>query len=191
MRIAAAAAKYEPEPAADPAASLIARIADGDRDALAALYDDWAPLLLGVARRILRDDREAEDLTHDVFLELWRRAGDYDPSRGTVRAWLMTRLRSRALDRLKAPSSARVVALRPADLEHAQSGGGGGAGIEADATRVRSALWGLTPEHRCLLELRYYEGLSSSQIATRVRLPIGTVKSRVAAALTRLRVALR
>src|SRR3954465_16018107 len=76
---------------------LISGAAAGDRDCLAALYDRYAPACLAVGRRILGDRREAEDLLHDVFLEAWRRAGDYDQGRGTVRAWLLMRIRSRAL----------------------------------------------------------------------------------------------
>ena len=82
--------------------SLISGAAAGDRDCLAALYDRYAPALLAIGRRILGDRREAEDLLHDVFIEVWRQAGDYDESRGSVRAWLLMRMRSRALDRRKA-----------------------------------------------------------------------------------------
>src|SRR5437879_1266503 len=82
--------------------TLIQGAAAGDRQCLAALYDRYAPALLAIGRRILGDRREAEDLLHDVFLEVWRQAGDYDEARGTVRAWLLMRMRSRALDRRKA-----------------------------------------------------------------------------------------
>ena len=86
-------------------AQLVASIAGGDRTALAALYDRHSGILLGLAMRIVRDRREAEDLLHDVFLEAWRSAKDFDPKRGRVRTWLAIRMRSRALDLQK---SARV-----------------------------------------------------------------------------------
>src|SRR5262245_29250764 len=78
---------------------LIARAVGGSRDALAELYDRHAPLLLGLGARILGDRGLAEDVLHDVFLEAWHHAREYDPARGTVRAWLVTRMRSRSLDR--------------------------------------------------------------------------------------------
>ena len=95
-------------PAGDEAeidAGLVAAIARGDREALSALYERHSGVLLGLAMRIVRDRREAEDLLHDVFLEAWRSAKNFDPKRGRVRTWLAIRMRSRALDLQK---SARV-----------------------------------------------------------------------------------
>ena len=85
-------------------------MAAGDRDALGALYDLHAPMLLGLAKRMLGSQAAAEDLLHDVFLEVWHHAAEYDPARGAVRAWLIVRTRSRALDRLgRTVRDARVV----------------------------------------------------------------------------------
>lgn len=166
-------------------AALVLAIAGGDRAALATLYERHSSALLGLAMRIVRERREAEDLLHDVFLEAWRSAKDFDPKRGRVRTWLAIRMRSRALDQMK---SARV------------SRNAGDAGLEVlvddrevaspDHARVRAALAELGPEQRKVLELAYFEGLSCSEIAERVAIPIGTVKSRVAAGLDRLRVGL-
>src|SRR3982750_1648727 len=89
----------------DPDAELVVAIARGERPALGALYDNYATFLRSLAIRPVRDRREAEDLLHDVFLEVWRSAVDYDPGRGRVRTWLAIRMRSRALDQQK---SARV-----------------------------------------------------------------------------------
>jgi len=166
-------------------AALVAKMATGDRDALATLYERHSGILLGLAMRIVRDRREAEDLLHDVFLEAWRSAKDFDPKRGRVRTWLAIRMRSRALDLQK---SARV------------SRNAGDAGLEAvvderdgttpDHARVRAALADLGPEQRRVLELAYFEGLSCTEIAARVEIPVGTVKSRIAAGLDRLRTGL-
>jgi RNA polymerase sigma-70 factor, ECF subfamily len=163
-------------------AQLVAAMAGGDRGALAELYERHAGILLGLAMRIVRDRREAEDLLHDVFLEAWRSAKDFDPKRGRVRTWLAIRMRSRALDLQK---SARV------------SRNAGDAGLEVlvdehegaspDHARVRAALGELVAEQRRVLELAYFEGLSCTEIAARVDIPVGTVKSRIAAALEKLR----
>jgi RNA polymerase sigma-70 factor, ECF subfamily len=174
------AAAPPPEDAEDEV--LVAAMAAGDRAALATLYERHASLLLGLALRIVRERREAEDLLHDVFLEAWRTAKDFDPKRGRVRTWLAIRMRSRALDLQK---SARV------------SRNTGDSGLEllvdeADAAspdhgRVRRALAELATDQRRVLELAYFEGLSCTEIAERVAIPVGTVKSRIAAGLDRLR----
>jgi len=163
-------------------ADLVAAMAGGDRAALAELYDRHAALMLGLAMRIVRERREAEDLLHDVFLEAWRSAKDFDPKRGRVRTWLAIRMRSRALDHQK---SARV------------SRNAGDAGLDLlvddneahspDHARVRAALAELGDDQRKVLELAYFEGLSCTEIAARVSIPVGTVKSRIAAGLDRLR----
>jgi RNA polymerase sigma-70 factor (ECF subfamily) len=173
--------------AATADAELIRRVAGGDREALAALYDRYATLLLSVARRIVGEPREAEDLLHDVVLEIWRSAGDYDEARGTVRAWILMRMRSRALDRRKSPRVARQVPMTADALEETVAED---PHVAPDRTRVRHALAQLPPEQRAVLELGYFEGLSSSEIALRIAVPIGTVKSRVAAALAKLRAGL-
>jgi RNA polymerase sigma-70 factor, ECF subfamily len=168
-----------------PDSDLIFRIARGQQDALGALYDRYGALLLGVLARVLGDQQEAEDVLHEVFLEVWERAADYDVRRGSVRAWLVMRARSRGLDRLRALGRSRTL---PDDAE----------GFEApaelapaDTLSVRRALSGLSPELRKLLELGYFEGMSSSEIAAHQQLAVGTVKSRVARALAELRDALR
>lgn len=135
-----------------------------------------------MAMRIVRERREAEDLLHDVLLEAWRAAKDFDPKRGRVRTWLAIRMRSRALDLQK---SARV------------SRNAGDAGLEViedereqgspDHARIRSAVAALGAEHRSVVGLAYFEGLSCSEIASKIDIPIGTVKSRLAAGMQRLR----
>jgi RNA polymerase sigma-70 factor (ECF subfamily) len=163
-------------------AGLVAAMASGDRGALASLYDRHSGVLLGLAMRIVRDRREAEDLLHDVFLEAWRSAKDFDPKRGRVRTWLAIRMRSRALDHQKSARVSRNAGdagldMMVDDREHASP----------DHARVRAALADLGPEQRRVLELAYFEGLSCTEIAARVSIPVGTVKSRIAAGLDRLR----
>ena len=170
--------------------ALVRAIASGDTHALAALYDRHAPLMLGLARRIVGGKPEAEDIVHDVFVEAWRRAADYDENRGSVKAWLLLRTRSRAIDHRKSAAVARTVPT------------GDGAWLATlvdpraddseapDRTRLRRVVSSLSEEQQQVLYLGYFEGLSSSEIASRAGIPIGTVKSRVAAALNELRSAL-
>lgn len=163
-------------------AAWVAAMAAGDTGALARLYERHAGVLLGLALRIVRERREAEDLLHDVFLEAWRAAGDFDPNRGRVRTWLAIRMRSRALDHQK---SARV------------SRNAGDAGLEIvpddsertspDHARVRAAVSALAEDQRRVLELAYFDGLTCTEIAERIGIPVGTVKSRLSAAMAKLR----
>jgi RNA polymerase sigma-70 factor (ECF subfamily) len=176
--------------APEPDEVLVRAIARGDTHALAVLYDRHAPLMLGLARRIVGGKPEAEDIVHDVFVEAWRRAADYDENRGSVKAWLLLRTRSRAIDHRKSAGVARTVPT------------GDGAWLAAlvdprvddseapDRTRLRHLVAALNQDQQEVLYLGYFEGLSSSEIATRVGIPIGTVKSRVAAALSALRAVL-
>jgi RNA polymerase sigma-70 factor, ECF subfamily len=169
---------------------LIAAMCRGDRDALASLYDRYATLLLAVATRMLGERREAEDLVHDVMLEVWRQAADYDTTRGTVRAWILVRLRSRALDRKKSVGATRVIAVDPERLHQETDDRVEDPAFGPDRAAVRRALMALPEDQRTVLELGYFEGLSSSEIAARIDAPVGTVKSRVAAALAKLRAGL-
>ncbi|MFO0696445.1 MAG: sigma-70 family RNA polymerase sigma factor [Polyangiales bacterium] len=165
-------------------------VARGDREALGVLYDRHAGLALALARRMLGEVREAEDLVHDVFVEVWQRAGDYDPSRGSVKTWILVRVRSRCLDRKKSPSRTRRVALAdPPSIADDPARTDPSRGI--DGARLGAALAALTEEQRAVLVLGYFEGLSSSEIAERLGIPLGTVKSRVHAAMARLREQLR
>lgn len=162
----------------------------GDSSALAQLYDRYSGSMLALAQRIVGRGAEAEDVIHDVFLEAWRHAADYDSTRGSVKSWLLLRTRSRALDVQKsARVSKQASGLDDAwlaelgDLSRDTAAG-------ADQMRIRKVLVALPLEQREVLLLGYFEGLSSSEIAERVGVPIGTVKSRVAAALSALRGAL-
>jgi RNA polymerase sigma-70 factor (ECF subfamily) len=169
--------------------ALVAAAARGDREALGALYDRYAGLLLGVALRMLDERREAEDLVHDVFLEAWQKAATYDAARGSVRAWLLLRMRSRCLDRLKSAQERLTRALGDLDPPARRSPSLGG-GDESDAAKVRAGLSTLPTEQRQVLELSYFAGLSGSEISSQLGVPLGTVKSRAAAALDKLRSAL-
>jgi RNA polymerase sigma-70 factor, ECF subfamily len=170
--------------------AIVGAMARGDSAALALLYDRYAGSMLALARRIVGRGPEAEDVIHDVFLEAWRRAADYDAARGSVKAWLLLRTRSRSLDVQKsARVSKQASGLDDAWLAELSAPGADG-GAVPDQLRIRKVLVALPVEQREVLLLGYFEGLSSSEMAERIGVPIGTVKSRVAAALSTLRGAL-
>ena len=165
---------------------LIARIAAGEHSALADLYDRFGCQLHTLALRILGNGRDAEDLLHDVFLEVWKCAANYDSKRGSVQAWLFTRIRSRAIDRLRClkrfhelvniRSDAPAEALREVTPD-----------VQSDHHKAKAALSALPESHRVAIELIYFEGLSYHEAAERCGIPVGTVKSRTAAAIRKLR----
>lgn len=166
--------------------ALVAAIRGRDAQALSELYERHAGLLMSVAYRILNDRQDAEDLIHDVMLELWRKAENYDSSRGKVRSWLVLMTRSRAIDRVRALSTARAHAIRlhregrPATSDHAPE-------TSLDASLVRSAVGRLDETQRTVLQMNYFEGCTCQDIAERLNTPLGTVKSRLRAAVKRLR----
>jgi RNA polymerase sigma-70 factor (ECF subfamily) len=172
------------EPIAEPSdVALVTRMAQGDRSAVAALYERHVSALFACALGMLRSRQEAEDLIHDVFLEAWRRAADYSAERGSVRAWLLVRVRSRALDRLKSAGRSRVVS----DEQHPSAALPFSVG---DERRLRELLSRMPEAQQEVIILGYFEGLSTVEIAERLQIPAGTVKSRTRAALAALRTVL-
>jgi len=166
--------------------AIVVAVARGSRPAMAALYDRYAPLMLGMAIRIVGSRVQAEDLLHDVLLEAWHRAGEYDPERGSVRAWLVTRLRSRALDeRMGAARRAELVRSKLPSFEDATAQATELAAMDGD--HVRREVAGLPPELGRVIDLAYFEGLSAAEISARLAIPCGTVKSRLARAMVLLR----
>jgi RNA polymerase sigma-70 factor (ECF subfamily) len=168
----------EPRELSDSA--LVARMATGDRSAVAVLYARHVRSLLVLARGMLKSSQEAEDLIHDVFLEAWRRSADYSEERGTVRAWLFMRARSRALDRLKSSGPPPAVWTEPVPAASAPA-------FSRDQRRLRELLSKMPETQQQVLFLGYFEGLSTVEIAERLGIPAGTVKSRTRAALGALR----
>jgi RNA polymerase sigma-70 factor (ECF subfamily) len=169
---------------------LILAMASGDNEALGVLYDRHGALLLATAGRILGSQREAEDLVHDVLIEAWQKAADYERARGSVRTWLMIRLRSRALDRWRRSNRTRIETMEARHLEDLLPAHADDPGRSLDDARVRRAVEALPVPQRHVLELAYFEGLSATEISERLEIPVGTVKSRTAAGLAKLRAAL-
>jgi len=174
-------------------ADLIRAVAEGDQQALAALYDATSRIVYGLLLRILSDASAAEEVLLDVYTQVWRQAGAYSPARGTSLAWLTTIARSRAIDRLR---RGRQEQQRTEPLEEATLGAIGESAeeeVRAGEVRaiVRAALDALAPEQREVIELAYYGGMSHSEIAAARGLPLGTVKTRTRLGMMRLREMLR
>lgn len=182
-----------------PDGDLARRIAAGDEAAFMAAYDAHAPLLYGVIARLLSDRESAADVVQETYLTLWQRAGQYRPEAGSMRTWLMRIARNRALDRLRAEARRPhlVSVAAPSDIDDRSRPtdarvDGGDEPAQSLERRwlqavVRTAVAGMPGDEQQVLVLAYDEGLSQSQIATRLALPIGTVKSRTRRGMARLR----
>ena len=172
---------------------VLRRLAAGDREAVAELYDRHAARVLGLAYRIVRNSSDAEDVVQEVFAQAWRTAPSYQAARGTVAGWLLMMARTRAIDRLRARQSRRDTEGEP-DVEAIPSDAASLSDqIIADqqAAGVRAAMDTLPPDQRTALDLAYFEGLTQTEIAERLRIPLGTVKTRIRSALASLRRSVR
>jgi RNA polymerase sigma-70 factor, ECF subfamily len=171
---------------------LLRRIATGDGDALSRVFELHSPIVLGLLVRMLGGRAEAEEVLQEVFLQVWMQADRYEESRSSPRGWILMLARSRALDRLRR----RVSRQRREDEVAAEEGVTvrpvGTERLEADEqrSRVGAALGVLSPEQRHCIELAFFEGLTHTQIAERLKAPLGTVKSRILLGMNKLRQAL-
>jgi RNA polymerase sigma-70 factor, ECF subfamily len=174
----------------DPAAAaLIRQIVDGDESAMTSLYDATRRLLFGLVVRIVSDRSAAEEVLLDVYSHIWRRAEDYEPASGDPISWLMGVARTRAIDCFRAmnQSAAEAEAEKPVSAE--ETGDGGASEFPITTARrklVGSALDSLPQEQRQIIELAYYYGLSHSEIANRLELPLATVKMRARLGMIKL-----
>ncbi|MBX3735207.1 MAG: sigma-70 family RNA polymerase sigma factor [Candidatus Didemnitutus sp.] len=170
---------------------LAAALARGDKEALARLYDLLAKPLYSLALRITNDTAEAQDIIQDVFLQLWNKAVDYEPSRGSYFSWAATLTRNRALDRIRMrtrraeivqESAAEILPSGDNDLDSSDS-----LWLREKASAVRAALTALPSEQKDAIELAFFRGLTQQQIAEHLGEPLGTVKARIRRGLLRLR----
>lgn len=171
-------------------AELIGRMARGDRDAFAEFYDRYARLVYPLILRILRDPTEAADVLQDVFWEAWQGAAAYDAGRGTPEAWMVTRARSRAIDRVRSIRRRSETFVAPVEENLAPDPAAGAPDLAEraeDRGVLRSALEQLPDAQREVIELAYYAGLTQTEIAQHLTQPLGTVKTRIRLGLERLR----
>ena len=177
-------------PGSESSAALIAAIAAGDRDAFSRFYDLTAPMAFGLIRRVLRDPEAAADVLQEVFWQVWQDASRYDPTRGSPEAWLVTRAKTRAIDRLRSMRRRDRTFVAPVDESVARrpdEAAENPAVVAEDRSLVQTALAQLPEPQRRVIELAFFEGLTQSEIATRLGEPLGTVKTRARLGLDRLR----
>src|ERR1700752_3040005 len=169
-------------------ATLVRSIAAGDQLALHALYERAHRLVFTLIMRITANRETAEELTVDVFHDVWRRASHYDAANGTVLGWIMNQARSRAIDRLRFerrkkrsydgdPEPPAEVAADPSDLLE----------LREQSESLRAALAVLTPDERQAIEMTFFDGLTHAEAAARLNQPLGTIKTRIRSGLHKLR----
>ncbi len=168
--------------------ALVALVARADEDALAELYDRVSRIAYGLALRVLRDERHAEDAVQEAFLQVWRSAATFRAERAKASTWILTLVHRRAVDLVRREERRQADPLTddsafgeaPEDTEEA-------AWLRFERERVQAALKELPDVQREALELAYYGGFSQSELADRLGVPLGTIKSRMFAGLARLR----
>lgn len=177
-----------PSAAADPA-SLLKRTARGDEQAFAELYDETSRRVHGLVLRVIKDPAQAQEVTQEVYLDVWRSASRYQPGRGSAVAWILTIAHRKAVDRVRSAeaSSRRETTYEQHNqaVEHDSTAEAAHASLEA--RRVRAALAGLTPAQREAIELAYLGGYTHAEIALLLDLPLGTAKTRIRDGMIRLR----
>jgi RNA polymerase sigma-70 factor (ECF subfamily) len=178
----------QPETAPESDIDLLHAVARGDEAALARLYDRYRVILFGLLVRILNSREEAEDILQDVFIQVWRRAKDFDEKRGRPFTWLVTLARSRAIDRLRLLGARQRLAASAERARVDQTSDALSDTIKvAQKETVHRALAQLPDEQRHTLVLAYFDGLTQSEIASKLGAPLGTVKTRMRSGMIKLR----
>jgi RNA polymerase sigma-70 factor (ECF subfamily) len=168
---------------------LLNRVATGDQQAFAALYDALASRVLGLIRKVLIDHAQSEEVAQEVFLEIWQNATRFESVRGAASSWIMTIAHRRAIDRVRASQAGRDRDVRigirdfPAAFDQVAES----AEISIEHERVSRAMASLTEIQRQAVSLAYYGGYSQSEVADILSVPLGTVKTRLRDGMIRLR----
>lgn len=176
-------------PPGDGLAALLTACARGDEAQFARLYDATAPRIFGLVRKIVRDPTQSEEVTQEVYLQIWRQCTRFEPATGSALAWMMTIAHRRAVDRVR---SAQAQTGRDAAYDARQQAIPYDTTFESahralDAERVRKALETLTPMQRSAIDLAYFGGYTHREVAALLDVPVGTAKTRIRDGLIRLR----
>lgn len=177
-------------PDAGPSPSiLLGRVAAGDESAFRTLYDALGPSAYGLALRVTRDEHLAQDVLQEVFADVWAQAGRFDPAASSGRAWVTMLTHRRAVDRVRREQADRDrrAAWASATQERAHDSVAEVVQLRAEHRRVRQAIEGLTAIQREALELAFLGGLTHTEVAARLDIPLGTAKTRIRDALRTLR----
>jgi RNA polymerase sigma-70 factor, ECF subfamily len=172
--------------AADDTTRLLLRCADRDREAFRALYDRWGSRLHGIALRITRQTALAADATHDAFVQVWQQAHRFDPSRGSAEAFLISLVRYRALDIVRR-SAREIHGLKPDERPDDAPDALAQLVVNVEGAALHRCLGLLDPDRRQLVVMAFVDGLSHSELAVKLSIPLGTVKSWIRRSLLSLR----
>jgi RNA polymerase sigma-70 factor (ECF subfamily) len=168
---------------------VVARVARGDEGAFERLYDAVSPQVHGLIRRVLRDPAQSEEVTQEVFLEIWRTATRFDPTRGKAKTWIMTMAHARAVDRVRSAQAANDRDIKVGQRDYPTAYDEVSEAVESrlEQVQVRRCLGGLTELQRESVTLAYYGGYTYSEVAELLTVPLGTVKTRLRDGLIRMR----
>lgn len=169
--------------------ALLAQTATGDQNSFSTLYDHTAARVLGLIRRVMIDPAQSEEVTQEVFLEVWQSASRFDPNKGRALTWIMTMAHRRAIDRIRSAQASRNrdTAIGIRDLPTAYDQVSETVEVRIEHERVEVAMSKLSETQREAVSLAYYGGLSQSEVAERLGIPLGTAKTRLRDAMIRLR----
>jgi RNA polymerase sigma-70 factor (ECF subfamily) len=173
--------------AAEPPADLLTRVARGDEAAFGVLYDELAPRVHGLCRRVVRDPAQAEEVAQEALVEVWRTAGRYDPAKGSAASWVLTIAHRRAVDRVRSEQASTARERRVATEEVPYDDVVEQATTRLERQQVRRCLDGLTDLQREAITLAYYRGYSYREVADLLGAGLPTVKTRMRDGLIRLR----
>ncbi len=168
---------------------LLTRVADGSAEAFSQLYDHVAPRVFGLVQRILVDRAQAEEVTQEIFLEVWQTATRFAPNKGGARGWILTMAHRRAVDRVRASQAGRDrdvrIGIRDQKVEYDSVSED--VELKLESERVDRALKTLSDVQREAIGLAYHGGLSQTEVAEQLGIPLGTVKTRIRDGMIRLR----
>ena len=169
--------------------TLLERIATADQRAFSELYDRVSPRVMGLVRRLLVDPAQSEEVTQEIFLEIWKTANRFDTDRGAAMSWILTMTHRRAVDRVRASQSGhdRDLKIGIRDIEREYDQVAETVEIRIEHERVKKAMSQLTELQRQAVSLAYYGGYSHSEVAELLHVPVGTVKTRLRDGMIRLR----